>query len=168
MCSSLFQLAPGSRDLPISCRKKNISLCEFAHHYSHCLNVSTTPLQQWGFWQCLPFSLTTLRRNHCWHPIAVMGFVDISGILFSVWDKSHNPGANWSKLEHKQTTFVHMQSFIKGQTKLKFFFSSWRFFQKTNKRIRFFPNSTIPLLISSLFLKNQVLKIKFNKMDYWQ
>ena len=23
-------------------------------------NVSTTPLQQWGFWQCLPFSWTTL------------------------------------------------------------------------------------------------------------
>ena len=53
-----------------------------------------------------------------------MGFVDISGILFSVWDKSHNPGANWSKLEHKQTTFVHMQSFIKGQTKLKIFFQA--------------------------------------------
>ena len=41
----------------------------------HCPNVSTTPLQQWGFRQCLPFSWTTLRGKHCWHPIAVMGVV---------------------------------------------------------------------------------------------
>ena len=41
-----------------------------------CPNVSTTPLQQRGFWQCLPFSWTTLRGEHCWHPIAVMGVVD--------------------------------------------------------------------------------------------
>ena len=39
-------------------------------------NVSTTPLRQWGFRQCLPFSWTTLRGKHCWHPIAVMGVVD--------------------------------------------------------------------------------------------
>jgi hypothetical protein len=44
-----------------------------------CLNVSTTPLRQWGFWQCLPFSWTTLRGKHCWHPIAVMGDVDTFG-----------------------------------------------------------------------------------------
>jgi hypothetical protein len=37
-------------------------------------NVSTTPLRQWGFRQCLPFSWTTLRGKHCRHPIAVMGF----------------------------------------------------------------------------------------------
>ena len=37
-----------------------------------CLNVSTTPLQQWGFGQCLPFSWTTLRGKHCWHPIAII------------------------------------------------------------------------------------------------
>ena len=29
-----------------------------------------------GFWQCLPFSWTTLRGKHCRHPIAVMGVVD--------------------------------------------------------------------------------------------
>ena len=39
-------------------------------------NVSTTPLRQWGFRQCLPFSWTTLRDKHCRHPIAVMGVVD--------------------------------------------------------------------------------------------
>ena len=51
--------------------------------FGHCLltkkgllnwygpNVSTTPLQQWGFGQCLPFSWTTLRGKHCWDPIAV-------------------------------------------------------------------------------------------------
>ena len=30
-------------------------------------NASTTPLQEWGFRQCLPFSWTTLRDKHCWH-----------------------------------------------------------------------------------------------------
>ena len=43
------------------------------------LNISTTPLWQWGFWQCLPFSWTTLRGKHCRHPIAVMGVVDTFG-----------------------------------------------------------------------------------------
>jgi hypothetical protein len=42
----------------------------------HSRNVSTTPLRQWGFRQWLPFSWTTLRGKHCWHPIAVMGVVD--------------------------------------------------------------------------------------------
>ena len=37
-----------------------------------CPNVSTTPLQQWCFQQCLPFSWTT----HCRRPIAIMGVVD--------------------------------------------------------------------------------------------
>ena len=41
-----------------------------------CRNVSSTPLRQWGFRQCLPFSWTTLRGKHCRHPIAVMGVVD--------------------------------------------------------------------------------------------
>ena len=39
-------------------------------------SVSTTPLRQWGFRQCLPFSGTTLRGKHWWPPIAVMGVVD--------------------------------------------------------------------------------------------
>jgi hypothetical protein len=47
------------------------------------LNVSTTPLRQWGFRQCLPFSWTTLRGKHCRHPIAVMGVVDTFGL--GVW-----------------------------------------------------------------------------------
>ena len=36
----------------------------------------TTPLKQWGFQKCLPFSLTALRGKHCRHPIAVTGVVD--------------------------------------------------------------------------------------------
>ena len=44
------------------------------------LNVSTTPLRQWGFQQCLPLSWTTLRSKHCRHPIAVMGVVDTFGL----------------------------------------------------------------------------------------
>ena len=42
-------------------------------------NVSTTPLRQWGFRQCLPFSWITLRDKHCRHPIAVLGVVDTFG-----------------------------------------------------------------------------------------
>ena len=38
---------------------------------TYCPNVSTTPLQQCGIRQCLPFSWTTLRGKHYWHPIAV-------------------------------------------------------------------------------------------------
>ena len=45
--------------------------------WKQCPNVSTIPLRQWGFWQCLPFSWTTRRGKHCRHPIAVMGVVDI-------------------------------------------------------------------------------------------
>ena len=41
-----------------------------------CPNVSTTPVRQWGFRQCLPF-----RGKHCWHPIAIMGVVDTFGLL---------------------------------------------------------------------------------------
>ena len=41
-----------------------------------CPNVSTTPLRQWGFRQCLPFSWTALRGKHHWHPIAIMEVVD--------------------------------------------------------------------------------------------
>ena len=62
-------------------------------HYS---NVSTTPLWQWGFWQCLPFSWTTLRGKHCRHLIAVMGVVDtfghrrfLVGFCFSIVDRSN-------------------------------------------------------------------------------
>ena len=39
---------------------------------SQCPNVSTTPLRQWGFRQCLLFSWTTLRGKHCRHPISVI------------------------------------------------------------------------------------------------
>ena len=44
-----------------------------------CPNVSTSPLRQWCFRQCLPFSWTTLRGKHCRHPIAIMGVVDTLG-----------------------------------------------------------------------------------------
>ena len=55
------------------------------------LNVSTTPLRQWGFLQCLPFSWTTLRDKHCRHPIAIMGVVDTFGLWgFKSWFKSCN------------------------------------------------------------------------------
>ena len=34
------------------------------------------PIQQRGFWQCLPFSWTTLRGKHCRQPVAVNRVVD--------------------------------------------------------------------------------------------
>ena len=40
------------------------------------LIVSTTPLWQWGFPQCLPVSWTTLKGKHCRHSIAIMAVVD--------------------------------------------------------------------------------------------
>jgi hypothetical protein len=57
------------------------------------LNVSTTPLRQWGFRQCLPFSWTTLRGKHCRHHIAVMEVVDTFGLCLNphfIFD-SHMP-----------------------------------------------------------------------------
>ena len=47
-----------------------------------CQNVSTTPLRQWGFQQCLPFSWITLGSKHCRHPIVVLGVVDTFGPSF--------------------------------------------------------------------------------------
>ena len=49
-------------------------------HCTLCRNVSTTPLWQWDFWQCLPFSWATLRGKHCRHPVAVTGVVDTFGL----------------------------------------------------------------------------------------
>ena len=51
----------------------HLHLLIFLSYSSPSPNVSTTPLRKWGFWQCLPFSLTTLRGKHCRNPIAVMG-----------------------------------------------------------------------------------------------
>ena len=45
----------------------------------HGPNISTTPLRQWGFQQCLPLSWTTLRGKHCWYHTAVMVVVDKFG-----------------------------------------------------------------------------------------
>ena len=56
------------------------------------LNVSTTPLWQWVFWQCLPFSWPTLRDKHCRHPIAVIEVVDTFG--HSYWATSDKYPSN--------------------------------------------------------------------------
>ena len=55
-------------------------------------NVSTTPLWQWVFWQCLPFSWPTLRDKHCRHPIAVIEVVDTFG--HSYWATSDKYPSN--------------------------------------------------------------------------
>ena len=54
-------------------------------------NKSTSPLWQWGFRQCLPFSWKTLRGKHCPHPIAVMGVVEMFGPCF-VWYWTYRTG----------------------------------------------------------------------------
>ena len=58
----------------------SLGLLRLCWHGRLCPNISTTPLRQWGFRQCLPFSWTTLRGKHGWHPIAVMGVVDTFGL----------------------------------------------------------------------------------------
>ena len=63
-------------------REKKMILWRFKihkHTSSQYPNISTTALRQWGFWQCLLFSWTTLRCEHCQHPIVVMGVVDTFG-----------------------------------------------------------------------------------------
>ena len=47
--------------------------CWFRCFYQFGPNISTTPLQQWGFRQCLPVSWTTIRGKHCRYPIAING-----------------------------------------------------------------------------------------------
>ena len=59
-----------------------------------CLNVSTTPLRQWGFWHCLPFSWTILNGKHCRHPIAVMVVVDTFWPCMARWPMSPNSRSN--------------------------------------------------------------------------
>ena len=51
----------------------------------YCPNISTTPLQQWGFQQCLPFSWTTLKDRYCRRPIAVMGRMVVLSRFLSVF-----------------------------------------------------------------------------------
>ena len=58
---------------------KTVEILLLRKYLKQCPNVSTTPLRQWGFRQCLPFSWTTLRGKHCQHPIAVMRVVDTFG-----------------------------------------------------------------------------------------
>ena len=59
-----------AKSMQIFCKKSN----------KLCPNIPTTPLRQWGFRQCLPFSWTTPRDKLCRHPIAVMGVVDTFGL----------------------------------------------------------------------------------------
>ena len=73
-----------------------VQICKHLYcELMHSSNWSTTPLRQWSFQQCLPFSWTTLRGEHCWHPIAVMGVVDAFGQYFNVQlnQTSHPPFA---------------------------------------------------------------------------
>ena len=65
-------------------------------HIRQCPNISSTPLRQWDFWQCLTFSWTTLRGKHCWHPIAVIGVVD----TFGQWYEKQHLTDRWGKPPH--------------------------------------------------------------------
>ena len=66
-------------------------------------NVFTTPLRQWVFRQCLPFSWTTLRGKNCRHPIAELGVVDTfeqSCEKWNLWLLQNNLGP-W-EIEYKE------------------------------------------------------------------
>ena len=66
----------------------------------HCMNISTTQLQQWGFWQCLPFSWATLRGKHCRNPIAIMEVVDTFRHLLLVQILNVDGFKNTKKLDY--------------------------------------------------------------------
>ena len=94
-----------------------------------CRNISTTPLLQWGFRQCLPFSWTTLRGKHCRHPIAVMGVVDMFGLCPLPSDcpvTAHQLRLSLVCLESFRCVFeyVHLCSVI-GRFSMKSIFISW-------------------------------------------
>ena len=75
---------------------------------SQCRNVSTTPLRQWGFRQCLPFSWTTVRGKDCRHPIVVMGVVDTFELYVLLNETCQNSGL-YGMLNHMS---MYKQSFI--------------------------------------------------------
>jgi hypothetical protein len=87
---------------------------------SQCLKISTTPLRQCGFWQCLPFSWTTLIGKHCRHPIAVMGVVDTFEQCSHMWvhwllsDSLVFTSILWSMYSHvthkSQCTYSHVST----------------------------------------------------------
>ena len=58
-------------------------------------SISNRMIRVMGFWQRLPFSWTTLRGKHCWHPIAVMGVIDTFRRTFVPSDFNH-----WNALEY--------------------------------------------------------------------
>jgi hypothetical protein len=64
-----------------------------SEHTGQGRNRSTAPLRQWGFWQCLSFSWTTLRGKLGLHLIAVKGVVD-----------TFMQGVNWSFLIQEHVT----------------------------------------------------------------
>ena len=75
----IFLILPDLMDLKSLNQCTKLMKCLFPKLLDHSLSVSTTPLRQLGFRQCLPFSWTTLRGKHCRHPIALMGVVDMFG-----------------------------------------------------------------------------------------
>ena len=78
-----------------------------AQTYIRCIYIyiSTTPLRQWGFRQCLPFSWTTLRDKHCRHPIAVLGVVDTFGHCLSLFSFCVFP-CSYSRVLNKRGFFL--------------------------------------------------------------
>ena len=80
-CSKIIFILASLRDMASGTMQKYCRVDESSFPYiKFCLNVSTNPLQEWVFWQCLHFSWTTLRVKHCRHPIVVMEPVDTFGL----------------------------------------------------------------------------------------
>ena len=75
---------------------------------SKCSNVSITPVRQWGFRQCLPFSWTTVRDKHCPHSIAVMWVVDTFGQYDLI--PLHRQIIHWNDEIHEKLIWIFTTS----------------------------------------------------------
>ena len=93
-------------------------------------NISTTPLWQWGFRQCLPYNQTALRGKHCGHPIAVMGVVDTFRHKFGPTLQTHPCNENrvftvQYFLKEKKTVFINWEPCNENR-----FFPVWKYYTR--------------------------------------
>ena len=77
MCSSLLQLAPGSRNLSQAEKENNFKTSIFTENDNF---VHPGQILVFDLWICSALQITV--------------------ILFSAWEKSRDPTVNWSRLEH--------------------------------------------------------------------
>ena len=94
----LVQLAPGSCDL--SQAEKRMPKCF----------VKLSKFTEWHSKLSWMNKVVILSENS--YHFGQFAQLYMTIILFSAWDKSRDPGANWSKLEHMWTTFDNVWTWI--------------------------------------------------------